>query len=92
MAKKYLLYIHDPLFEKEPAKSDLVNNLLERHYHDSVGGKTQNQILDIIKTKQDAVKVLKSLNEPRQKVKLCAHSNPKGFCFDKTAVRLKCNI
>lgn len=40
-----MLYIHDPLFEKEKEKSKLVNNLLERHYHDTVeGGKTQEDV------------------------------------------------
>lgn len=48
MGKKYLLYIHDELFEEEQHKSKLVNNLLERHYHDTVGGKTQDEILESV--------------------------------------------
>ena len=32
MAKKYLLYIHPPAFEKEAHKSQLVNGLLENYY------------------------------------------------------------
>lgn len=32
MAKKYLLYIHNPKFDEESKKSELVNQLLERHY------------------------------------------------------------
>lgn len=32
MAKKYLLYIHSEEFEEEEKKSDLVNELLQRHY------------------------------------------------------------
>ena len=34
MAKKYLLYIHDERFENEPAKSQLVNELLSGWYGD----------------------------------------------------------
>lgn len=75
MAKKYLLYIHDELFDSEPNKSKLVNNLLERHYHDTVdGGKTQEQVLAEIKVKQE--KVSKQSPEcPRHHVpmSLCAH-------------------
>jgi hypothetical protein len=60
MGKKYLLYIHEELFDKEAKKSDLVNNLLERHYHGTVdGGKTQEEVHEIIKTKQDAMRAVK---------------------------------
>lgn len=32
MAKKYLLYIHDPRFDAESHKSGLINTLLAKHY------------------------------------------------------------
>ena len=48
MAKKYLLYIHHPKFEKETKKSELVNRLLAKHY----------EPLPVIKTPEDAKKVL----------------------------------
>lgn len=32
MAKKFLLYIHNPKFEQEHMKSGLVNDLLDHHY------------------------------------------------------------
>lgn len=58
MAKKYLLYIHDDLFEKESHKSRLVNNLLERHYHDTVdGGKTQEVVNYAKNAEVDAAKL-----------------------------------
>lgn len=63
MAKKYLLYIHDKLFELEPKKSQLVNNLLERHYHDTVGGKTQAEVLKALK--EDTVEPL--FRNPKKK-------------------------
>lgn len=78
MAKKYLLYIHDELFEKEPRKSQLVNNLLERHYHDTVGGKTQEGVKKIIKTKQEAVRAVEGLSCKGQHYmsrKNCGRSN-----------------
>ena len=44
------------LFKQEQEKSKLINNLLERHYFDTVdGGKTQEDIHAEIKEKQDAI-------------------------------------
>ncbi len=63
--KSYLLYIHDPLFKLEPKKSQLVNNLLERHYHDTVGGKTQDEVHADIKRAQAALKSAKVPTQER---------------------------
>lgn len=91
MAKKYLLYIHEELFENEQHKSQLVNNLLERHYHDTVGGKTQPEI------RAETDKKIKSVSQAKEHVgtndleairktlplngnQTCPHGYGKGFC------------
>ncbi len=65
-SKSFLLYIHEPRFREEKKKSELVNNLLERHYHDTVdGGKTQEQVHAGIKAQQDALFSAKVPEEDR---------------------------
>ena len=59
--KTHLLYIHDDLFRQEKRKSRLVNNLLERHYHGTVGGKTQDEILVDIKVAQEVMNATANL-------------------------------
>lgn len=79
MAKKYLLYIHDELFEKEPSKSKLVNSLLERHYHTTMdGGKNRAEVLNDIAVKMAAVKEFaRQQNDVRftGKIKMCTVHN-----------------
>lgn len=77
MAKKYLLYIHDPLFDKETEKSKLINNLLERHYHGTVdGGKPQEDVHAEIETKQAEVR-----SQPKNTGK-CLHGMHPFWCTE----------
>lgn len=76
MAKKYLLYIHEELFEKEPKKSLLINNLLERHYHGTVDGKTQEEVHEDIKKVQEVISLskLSTKDFPKSTAsQLCVH-------------------
>lgn len=63
MAKKYLLYIHDERFEKEPKKSELINALLFDWYGriKAPGNPLESPI--IIKTKEDVIPVMKAKNK-----------------------------
>ena len=68
--KTHLLYIHDDLFRQEKHKSQLVNTLLERHYHGTVDGKTQEE-------------VVAEVEEKIIKVKYCDHGQQRGKCLWK---------
>lgn len=65
MAKKYLLYIHHSEFEAEAKKSELVNDLLARHY----GAGTE-------KVRLSAEKVINQIEGQE----LCEHFAGRGFC------------
>ena len=70
MAKKYLLYIHNPRFDKEEKKSGLVNKLLESYYKPSP---------------YDDMPVTAVFNKPPKKVgkpasSLCPHGQPWMTC------------
>jgi len=95
MGKKYLLYIHQPDFEKEAKKSELVEKLLADYYDevtDYFGGKElklkppilrPNTKAKVIKATDEAIKVLESHRMTPGKT--CKHGNEKGFCFSKQA-------
>lgn len=81
MAKKYLLYIHDERFSAEAKKSELVNNLLERHYHGTVGGKTQEEINTEIDEKIYSRKGPQDIASAAVKaIKFCKHDHVVGLC------------
>jgi hypothetical protein len=76
MAKKYLLYIHDPRFDNEPHKSKVVNELLRSHYDT---GKGSNGVIPM------AEEPIEGMREaPMQTVRknnLCkVHGMDKEYC------------
>lgn len=66
---------NEDLFRAETEKSKLINNLLERHYFDTVGGgKTQENVRAEIKVKQEAVRVADPL--PTMALACCLLKTP----------------
>jgi hypothetical protein len=65
MGKKYLLYIHNPLFEKEDKKSAMINELLDFFYEAPWPLKYEG-IKKIIKKPEDVKKYIKPNIKPIQ--------------------------
>ena len=78
MAKKYLLYIHNPRFDKQEEKSALVNELLDEHYAIQKVGELP-RFIETPKTVERLVEAPLA----RPKGKLCQHGNQKGYCLLK---------
>lgn len=88
MAKKYLLYIHIERFGKEPNKSQLVNELLERYYgpDPSTAADTMPREPKIIKKPEDAMPLVTSIFGDRTKEVCKIHGVPltdRGKCMQK---------
>lgn len=75
MAKKYLLYIHEDLFDSEEHKSELVNNLLRDWY--------SGVIKNPHKANRSPVHVLKTVADVKEVVgeNLCPHGSKYGVCI-----------
>lgn len=84
MAKKYLLYIHDPRFQNEAEKSQLVNDLLERHY--KAEGPPTGPIVtpQEISKALDRVKKIKTTLPPLIDEDECPrHHVPRSLCINQ---------
>lgn len=78
MAKKYLLYIHHPGFEKEKKKSDLVNQLLDSYYEVTAPSNVKSALaagFSAIKDPEQAISIVEDLVP-----KLCGHGADPKFC------------
>ena len=64
-------------FGPEEKKSELVNNLLERHYYDTVGNKTQKEVQEDIK-----IKTIDIIQKPRKLLDAdyCKHGYTRTMC------------